>query len=542
MSKKNTQQEAPQQESRVMTKYDRKMQAYREQEKKARAQKRRGNIIGIAIVVIVAAFVLSFPIRNYVAVNGAYITVGGEKVTKVEFDYHYAMARTSFIAQNSYYLSMMGMDAGNIDNQMYSADLTFRDYFEQQAVDSIQSARAMKAEAQAAGFTYDTDEEYEQTMEELRSSAAENSMSLNKFLKSMFGSYATESRLEKVIREGILTTAYYERMEETFEPSDDEIDSYYEEHKNNYDVVDYHMTIVEAELPTAAPDGTPTLDADGNEVAYQPTEEEIAAAMEEARKTADMAELTILAGGDPYEAQSYSYSNYLLSDWLFDQVRVKGDTTVVEDSTNHRYLVAGFDQRYRVETPTVDARVIATMSADAQSILTQWQNGPATEESFIELCGQYGENSVEGGMYEGLSTDSMSEEINAWLGDTARKAGDAAAFTEEDGSNYVFYYVGTNAPTWKLRIHDLLLSQSMLDYLDRVSEAIAVEDPKGNLNYLKVEAAASEAASQQESAEDQEDAPADAATDGAESQEEAPADASTDTTENQTDTTGEDVG
>ncbi len=519
MSNKNTQQEAPQQESRVMTKYDRKMQAYQEQERKAKAQKQRGNIIGVAIVVIVAAFVLSFPIRNYMAVNGTYITVGGEKVTKVEFDYHYAMARTSFLAQSSYYLSMMGMDASNIDNQMYSTDLTFRDYFEQQAVDNIQSTKAMKAEARAAGFTYNTDEEYAQAMEELRSSAAENSMSLNKFLKSMFGSYATESRLEAVIREGILTTAYYEQMEEASQPSDAEIDGYYEENRNNYDVVDYHMTIVEAELPTEAPGGTPTLDADGNEVAYQPTEEEIAAAMEEARKTAGTAELTILAGGDPYEAQSYSYSNSLFRDWLFEEARVKGDTTVVEDSTNHRYLVVGFDRRYREETPTVDARVIATMSADAQTILTEWQSGSATEESFIELCGRYGENNVEGGLYEGLRTDSMSEEINAWLGDTARKAGDAAAFTEEDGSNYVFYYVGVNDPVWKLSIHDLLLSQAMLDYLDRISEPVTVEDPKGNLNYLKVEAAASEAADLQESTEGQEDTP------------ESSADASADTTE-----------
>lgn len=492
-----------------MTKYDRKMQAYQEQEKKAKAQKQRGNIIGIVIVVIVAAFVLSFPIRNYMAVNGTYITVGGEKVTKVEFDYHYAMARTSFLAQNSYYLSMMGMNTSNIDSQMYSTDLTFQDYFEQLAVSNIQSTKAMKAEAQAAGFTYNTDEEYDQTMEELRTGAGESGTTLNKYLKSMFGGYATESRLEKVIREGILTTAYYNQVSDASAPSDAEIDSYYEEHRNSYDVVDYRMTIVEAELPTAAPDGTPTLDAEGNEVAYEPTEEEIAVAMEEASKSAETAELTIFTGGNPYEAQSYSSVSYLLGDWLFDESRVEGDSTVVEDATNHRYLVAGFGQRYRVETPTVDIRAIVTLSGDAQSILAEWQSGPATEESFIELCSRYDENGVEEGLYEGVDVDGMSEDINAWLADTARKAGDAAAFTEEDGSNYVFYYVGTNAPAWKLDIYDLLLNQTMLDYLEDIRETVPVEDPKGNLNYLKVEAAASEeAASQQESAEGQDDSTA----------------------------------
>lgn len=512
MSKKNNQNQAPQQESKVMTKYDRKMQAYQEQEKKAQAQKRRSSIIGIAIVVILAAFVLSFPIRNYMAVNGAYITVGGEKVTKVEFDYHYAMARTSFIAQYSSYLSMMGMDSSTIDNQMYSTDLTFRDYFEQMAVENIQNTKAMKAEAQAAGFAYNTDEEYEETMADLRDRAKENGATLNKYMKSIFGSYATESRLERVIREGILTTAYYEQMADSSAPSDAEIDSYYDENKNNYDVVDYYLNIVTAELPTAAPDGSVPLDENGNEVAYQPTEEEIAAAMEAAEKEAQNAVDDIQTEDNFHEAQSYSSINYLISSWLFDEARTEGDTTVVEDSTSHRYLVAGFGKRYRVETPTVDIRAIVTMSADAQSILDEWKGGAATEESFIELCGRYDENGAEEGLYEGIGIDSMNEEMNAWLGDAGRQAGDTAAFTEEDGTNYVFYYVGTNDPVWKLSIYDLLLNQTMTDYLERIRENMTVEDPKGNLNYLKVEAAMSEEAeNQQESAEGQEDSTDDSA-------------------------------
>lgn len=508
MSKKNNQQEAPKEGPRVMTKYDRKMQAYEEQEKKAKAHKHFSNVIGILVVLAVAAFVLSFPIRNYMAVNGTYINVGGEKITKVEFDYHYTMARTGFIAQNSYYLSMMGMDASNIDNQMYSTDLTFKDYFEQLAVENICDTKALKAQAQTAGFVYDTDEEYAEMMEDIREGANESGATLNKYLKSMFGGYATESRLEKVIREGILTTAYYEQISESSAPTDVEIDSYYEQHRNDYDVVDYHMTIVEAQLPTAAPDGSVTLDEEGNEVPYQPTEEETAAAMEKAKKDADIAEVTIMAGGDPYDAQSYMSVNYLLGDWLFDEARTEGDTTVVEDTTGHRYLVAGFDRRYRVETPTVDIRAITRSSTDtsgigAQSILEEWQSGSATEESFIELCARYNDNGIEDGLYEGVGTDSMGEEMNAWMADASRQTGDTAVFTEENGYDYVLYYVGTNDPAWKLRIYDLLLSQTMNEYLEGISGNVSVEDPKGNLNYLKVEAAASEAAEDQGSAPEQ---------------------------------------
>lgn len=522
MSNQNNQKETPKQENKVMTKYDRKMQAYQEQEKKEKAQKRRGIVLGVAIVVIVAAFVLSFPIRNFIAVNGTYITVGGEKVTKVEFDYNYAMARSSFISQNSYYLSMMGMDTSNIDDQMYSTDLTFRDYFEQLAVGNIQSTKAMKAAAQEAGFSYNTDEEYAQTMEDLKDRASENGTTLNKYLKSVFGSYATQSRLEDVIREGILTTAYYEQVAEASGSSDAEIVSYYEENKQSYDLVDYHMTIVEADLPTAAPDGSTTVDENGNEVAYEPTEEEIAGAMADAREAADAAEDTILADGDPYEGQSSSSVNYLIREWLFDETRVKGDTTVVEDTTGNRYLVVGFDQRYRDETPTVDMRAVVTQTGDAQSILAEWQSGEATEESFIELCGKYDENGVEEGLYEGVEADSMSEDMNAWMADTSRQAGDTAAFTDDNGYNYVFYYLGTNDPAWKMNIYDLLLSQTMSDYLDTIAEGVAVEDPKGNLNYLKVEAAASEAAAaaseEAGSAESSADEAAEESSEGSETQ------------------------
>ena len=83
----------------------------------------------------------------------------------------------------------------------------------------------------------------------------------------------------------------------------------------------------------------------------------------------------------------------------------------------------------------------------------------------------------------------------------------------------MFYYVGVNDPVWKLSIRTLLLSRTMLEYLDRISENMTVQDPKGNLNYLKVEAAASEAA-QQESAQEG---------DAAESSPEAASDSATDT-------------
>ena len=69
---------------KVMTKYDLKMQKRKEQAAKDKIEEIKGIVIGVVLLVALAAFVISFPIRNWSAVNGTYIKVNGEKITPVE--------------------------------------------------------------------------------------------------------------------------------------------------------------------------------------------------------------------------------------------------------------------------------------------------------------------------------------------------------------------------------------------------------------------------------------------------------------------------
>lgn len=64
---------------KTMTKYDLKMQHRKEEAAKAKRDEIKGTIIGIALVVALAAFVASFPIRSWLSVNGSYIKVGGKR-------------------------------------------------------------------------------------------------------------------------------------------------------------------------------------------------------------------------------------------------------------------------------------------------------------------------------------------------------------------------------------------------------------------------------------------------------------------------------
>lgn len=509
-----------QEPEKVVTKYDLKMQRRKEQKEKAAREEKISRIIGIAVVVALVCIVASFPIRNYLTVNGTYATVNGEKISRVEFDFNYNMARTSYLNQYGAYLSYFGLDmSSDLDSQMYSDTLTWGDYFDELAVQSIARNKGLEKEAKAEGFVYDVAEDYQEFQEALKDAASGAGSTVKNYVKQLYGPYATESRVKPYLENSFYISAYSEAVADRLTPSMEEIQSYYDENKGTYDSVDYYSETVDAELPTeptelADPvepeedeaEGDGEDGADGEEEAYQPSEAEIEAAMEKAKAEADRLESTLQADSELVTNAKKSAVSYLIGDWLFDEERKQGDTTVIEDSTNHRYYVVGFEGRYLDETPSVDIRVTLTAEDNGQAILDEWKAGAATEESFAEICDKYNDpevTSVEGGLLEGALTSDVPEELAEWLKDSGRAEGDTTVISpESDQYTYVVYYVGDNDAEWIQSIRNTLLNQKVSEYMAAFAENIDVQDPKGNLRYIDIRAeeAAASAAAEAESA------------------------------------------
>ena len=501
-------------EQKVMTKYDRKVQKRKEEKEKEKKEERISTAIGIVVLVALVCLVASFPIRTYLATHETYVVVNGEAVNKVEFDYQYNLTKNNYITQYGSYLTYFGLDTSkDLSTQMYSDTLTWQDYFEQNAVESLKQNKALMAEAKAAGFTYDTTDEYNTFKETIKTSAAAAGVSDKEYVRSIYGSYATMGRIEEYVKNDMVMNAYYQKLQEDNAPSDDEIQSYYEENKATYDSVDYRLTTIEADLPTepteladpveetgadttGSTDGTAATDST-QDTAYQPSDAEIAKAMEDAKVLADDAEQTVAKDGEAHENEKKSSVNYLISDWLFDDARKAGDTTVITNDNSHCYYVVAFEKRYLDETPSADVRVIIpTEDKTGEEILEEWKNGAATEDSFAELCKKYTQDTsaVEnGGLFEQVTKTGMTEELSNWIFDSSRQAGDTVAITVSD-STYVLYYIGQDQPEWKINIKNTLVSDTMSQHMQDITADITVEDPKGKLNYLKVQAEESAAA------------------------------------------------
>lgn len=510
-------------EQKVMTKYDRKVQKRKEEKEKEKKEERISTAIGIVVLVALVCLVASFPIRTYLATHETYVVVNGEAVNKVEFDYQYNLTKNNYITQYGSYLTYFGLDTSkDLSTQMYSDTLTWQDYFEQNAVESLKQNKALMAEAKAAGFTYDTTDEYNTFKETIKTSAAAAGISEKEYVRSIYGSYATMGRIEEYVKNDMVMNAYYQKLQEDNAPSDDEIQSYYEENKATYDSVDYRLTTIEADLPTepteladpveeTAADTTGTTDGTAatdstQDTAYQPSDAEIAKAMEDAKVLADDAEQTVAKDGEAHENEKKSSVNYLISDWLFDDARKAGDTTVITNDNSHCYYAVAFEKRYLDETPSADVRVIIpTEDKTGEEILEEWKNGAATEDSFAELCKKYTQDTsaVEnGGLFEQVTKTGMTEELSNWIFDTSRQAGDTVAITVSD-TTYVLYYIGQDQPEWKINIKNTLVSDTMSQHMQDITADVTVEDPKGKLNYLKVQAEES-AADETAAAETQE--------------------------------------
>lgn len=501
-------------EQKVMTKYDRKVQKRKEEKEKEKKEERISTAIGIVVLVALVCLVASFPIRTYLATHETYVVVNGEAVNKVEFDYQYNLTKNNYITQYGSYLTYFGLDTSkDLSTQMYSDTLTWQDYFEQNAVESLKQNKALMAEAKAAGFTYDTTDEYNTFKETIKTSAASAGISEKEYVRSIYGSYATMGRIEEYVKNDMVMNAYYQKLQEDNAPSDDEIQSYYEENKATYDSVDYRLTTIEADLPTepteladpveeTAADTTGTTDGTAatdstQDTAYQPSDAEIAKAMEDAKVLADDAEQTVAKDGEAHENEKKSSVNYLISDWLFDDARKAGDTTVITNDNSHCYYAVAFEKRYLDETPSADVRVIIpTEDKTGEEILEEWKSGAATEDSFAELCKKYTQDTsaVEnGGLFEQVTKTGMTEELSNWIFDNSRQAGDTVAITVSD-TTYVLYYIGQDQPEWKINIKNTLVSDTMSQHMQDITADVTVEDTKGKLNYLKVQAEESAAA------------------------------------------------
>ena len=463
-----------------------------EQQKK---EKRSNILYGIIAAAFLVVAVLAVVWRsNVIPKTVPAATVDGEKYTAGEVSFYYNNAYMGLVNEWSYMVSYLGLDTsapltGQTINEVAATMLgieaggSWHDYFMDLGLKQVATVQTALKQADAEGFVYPDGMQlqYEEALENMAATAEAYGTDVDGLLKNSFGSLMTEEIYNEQMLNLLKYTAYSSAYEKSLTYSDSEIQAAYDKEPRLYDAVNYETVLLVGVAET-------TTDDEGNVI--EPTEEESAAAVAEAKATADKILADYLAGGDletlaeanggTYSAaDSAPYSGSVLTEWLFDNARKVGDTTVLENGS--AFYVTVFHDRFLNDYETIDVRHVliqpeaatltaadegyqaevealdAAAKARAEELHAQWKAGEATEESFSALAMAESSDSSKyvGGLYSQVPQNQMVASFNDWCFDESRESGDTD-IVESDYGYHIMYFVGKNLPYWKtLVVNDL---------------------------------------------------------------------------------------
>ena len=370
-------------EQKIQTKYDRKMAARKLKEEKDKRDEKIFKIvssaIGIALILAIVISVGASIVKKQTALHGTYVQIGDRDVSQLEYDFYYNSAVSNYLSMYGSLVSYMGLDTTqDFADQPYDDNMSWKDMFDQMAVDQMKQIFALIDDAEASGFEYDDTEDFEERIASYKSAAESSGISESEFYKSAFGDYATKSNLTPFIKESIFASAYYDHLIELNAPSAEEIADYYNENPQNYDKVDYRSFQFTADIAEDASE-------DDIAKAMAKTKEKAEAFREARASGSDFEELCIENASEDEKAdyedeatekclsegQFRAYTPSAISSWLYDDARAENDLEVIEDTESNSYYVVEFVNRY-YDAEESDAEISDLLSSN---VTTEYISG-----------------------------------------------------------------------------------------------------------------------------------------------------------------------
>jgi len=458
-----------------------------------------------AVIAVVLVFAVVMSLFQTIVSSGqkiAAVKIGNEKVYAHEINYFYIATYSTFISQYGDYLSYIGLDTSiSLKGQKYSEDQTWHEYFLEQAVQACYKAKLMAKEAEAAGMTLTQDylDEIEQSVQNIQNDIDTNGhkYDVNYYLQSYYGTKMDETEYRRILTYYYLAQEYSKEKYDTYTFTDDEISTYYNENKNQFDCVDYRSFFfsyaldkegaTEAEIAAAKASAKSLAqimkNGATNESAFITLAHENAKEDEKEKYSDDNATLTA--------ASYYSNTNTLFADWLFADERVSGDIDIFESedekgfyvvynikryredylTKNVRHILKAFELAEGEEEPTEQEKADAKVQIDA--VLSEYESGDMSEDAFALLAEDESDDTgsvKNGGLYADVYKGQMQTEFENWAFDASRKPGDYGIISTSYGY-HLMYFVSNGKPYYALQVEKALRENAYNAYFEELKAA-----------------------------------------------------------------------
>jgi len=361
-----------------------------------------------------------------------------------------------FYNNNTQYISFYGIDiTKSLKGQEYTKDVSWFDYFTEQAETYMNELLVFCEAAKASGKSLDEDDmaEIDKIIKEFEDEAEGGGYkSVNEFVSENYGDIVTIDDVRSFIEKEKLAFKQYNAMVESYTYTEAEEDKYLSEHPDEFYYVDYVYYVFDEDddrdaMYNARELGE-TKDSDAFYAYIENYEADVLKLDEEEREGAKESKYT-LKDGD-------------VGEWAF--AAEVGDKHVVENGKDGIYTVYMLLSKPALQEYNVrDIRYICLTKdtyqtnektkAKAQKILDEWEETEKTPEDFGKLAQQYSEDensSGNGGLYKNVdrSNSILSDEGMKWLFEDA-KEGDVTLL-KGDGMYYILYLEKIGKPQWRV--------------------------------------------------------------------------------------------
>lgn len=428
------------------------------------------NTLGILVVVVFA--LLIFVNSGFLQKNMSALTVGGHKISPVEFNYFYQ--DTYFTAKNnmSSYWDYMVDTSKPIEDQKCTMDEdggTWKEYLTKTAAESAARTYALYDAALENGYTLNEDAQTSlDGIAESVSSYASSSgyKNADDYLEAFYGKGSDLKSYTAYMTAQQYASGYSKEKTESFSYTDDDLRTYYNENKQEFDTVTFRVFSVTTQGDDSAASkeiaDNMKADLDGTEKSFADAALEYAP--EESKESYEDEDYTLRTG--------YNYSNVDTSyaDWLFADGRTAGESEVF--ATSSGYATVMFVSRENNEYSAVDVRHILVQVEKSDTddsgtqvatdedwdacrekmdeIVAEWEDSDQTEDTFAAMATEKSEDTgsaADGGLLTDVVKGQMVQAFNDWCFEE-HKVGDYGVVETEYGCHLI-YFSGRGEERWK---------------------------------------------------------------------------------------------
>ena len=277
---------------------------------------------------------------------------GNHTLTCAGFSYFYWASFTSF-------LNYHGSDAKNyldlytpLNEQMYSEELTWEDYFINDALMAYKQYCTLNDLAEAEGF--ELSEEAQKTLEDLpdellKTAQAMGFETVEEYLQANYGGGATLENYTDYLEHHFVVQEYTAALQKSFTFTDEEVEKYYDDHAEEY----AENGVTKEDVKMAQLRYLMILPADQTEESYESIDTAFNEMLEDWEMWEDKSEEGFMAFGEKWSEKGFA-QDYLdavapgtvyfsfFDDWVFREPRKAGDTrTWVMQSGDYLFYYIG---------------------------------------------------------------------------------------------------------------------------------------------------------------------------------------------------------